>query len=1681
MREFPRMSVSDHSIDKLKETIDKKTGSELIRELTKAIPSNDVHALELKLSKSDRDTLSRAVVELRLANDTTKAIASVGVVPRLVYQILGIENTDDLGAVAAAIGGKSSETDTSKDNAFSFDSHENSNPLGINSEPVPNFENMDMSKMVMTMFLNMQTMQAQNASTINMLAKKLSTTNSTADTEIVHNVQDSSHKNIAKEIYQALGKMPDDKIKIPEYFDVLETYFNQKSVPNDRQQWLDILKSLIGFHGNKIVLGLPVSGANYQEVKQAIFRHYGISAMLYYDKFHNKSKPHNVTYRAFTETLAEDFTRYLEFSKVEKTYQALFDQILHDRIMSTLPSSIKTLANQWSFHKKMDARELANFADQMAIDSKNLDSGKTSKFCSICKRNNHDTQEHRYKQNKEKSQSSGDSSDAESKVAWEEKCKKDSLCVGCGERYDKNHRGCQKRKEYMKSNSDGFWFKQQQQQQQSDTKSRIERKDDRRYVRRVEMNSDLLKLENNELCTEDSRKLVVQEAGNAQTTEAHNPEDQQSKVYRTVFEENILDQLPGPGSMEVPVSRNVTVNIDGNIIIALVDSGADVSVLRADCIKRNSSIDIGPTIILEGPFGETKEARLVTLSCSLQDHLTPSSTLSIPLNFAVCDSLRSEGLLLSLNDFNLLKKAQSDVISHSLVTSSTEIRNCLPDIKYQCNCSNHEQNLNVEFCDNCQYLSRLQLYNTISTNLVSTRSQEKSTEIVDNIESKSNVIENNIELDITETVEGSSVVVAENSSKLNSNVQSLSTCSVDELVKQQLEDKSLKVINEKAKSGDKTFFINEKNQLLYRRSYHRNVYREQLILPQQHRQKVVHQAHDMLFGGHFAKKKTRAKIEAYFWWPSIAKDVTYYVKTCETCQRKRNATVKDKIPIKFIPRGIQAFDVLVADLIGPVDESSQNHKWCLTVVDQFSRFPFVYPLKSLKPQEICQCFLQIFSTFGIPSQIVTDMGTNFTSQLNLEFSRLFGFEHELCIAGRKESTGLAERMNANIEKILHQILISDKKRNWPNLCPLIAWALRDAVNETTGLTPFEIVFGHNARSPMALLKDKYEGQGYNDLKKPYRDYMQELVQNLEAVAKISEVNCQFTQKRYQDNRNVGTVPKSFSVGDRVVILIPDSSFKIRSQWGLGTVLSKIGKNSYRVQVEETGQIRVLHVDKLRHFYSRINHLGVLLDSDDVVLNVDETDVDNVDIFQDLDLSHLDDDYRRRLLEVLYKHKNVFSNKTGICSVAEHIIETRDDFIPKQFSPYRFPQKLIPEIEKTILEMEKEGKIQKSNSQMVSPMLVVAKTNGIRIVIDYRYLNQYTEPQNFPIPRLDDMLSRIVDSELITCLDISSAYHTIPLRKSDQHLTAFVCHLGVYEYKVAPMGLRYSGCTFQKAINNLLMPHLNYAFSYVDDTSVYTKQFDDHLTRLDNVLTTYEDAGLTCSLSKCQFAKPKVRFLGFLAGSGTIAMLDSKVEAIDRIPLPTTKKAVRSFLGALNFYSKFIANFSALAKPLYDCVKQGAPNKFKLNDSQVKAFNSLKEALKSAPVLSAPDYDKEFIIQCDSSNYALGSVLMQYDDNEQLKPIAFASHKFSESELNWDIVSKEAFAVIFSLRHFQNIIFRCKIILYSDHNPLQFAATNVPKCAKLQRWALELQSYDITIKYIKTDENVTADWISRFTE
>jgi hypothetical protein len=294
----------------------------------------------------------------------------------------------------------------------------------------------------------------------------------------------------------------------------------------------------------------------------------------------------------------------------------------------------------------------------------------------------------------------------------------------------------------------------------------------------------------------------------------------------------------------------------------------------------------------------------------------------------------------------------------------------------------------------------------------------------------------------------------------------------------------------------------------------------------------------------------------------------------------------------------------------------------------------------------------------------------------------------------------------------------------------------------------------------------------------------------------------------------------------------------------------------------------------------------------------------------------------------------------------------------------------------------------------------------------------------------------------------------------------------------PFGLKTAGNTFQRVMDILLAPLVEFASAYIDDTIVHSDSWQRHLCDLRAVFEAFSAAGMTLKLSRCVFAKPSVKFIGHEVGSGKRAAVRSKVETIKAIPEPHTKKLLRSFLGMINFYRNYIPGYSELALPLTDLTKSSQGNAIRFGEKERAAFLSLKDNLCKSVSLHSPRQDRPFIVRTDASNYAVAACLSQKNDDGSEFPIAFASAKLTDVQTRWSTIEKESYAVIFALQKFDPLVFGCRIELFSDHNPLRYLVSCAPKSAKLTRWALSLSRYDISVNHIKGVDNVVADFLSR---
>ena len=292
------------------------------------------------------------------------------------------------------------------------------------------------------------------------------------------------------------------------------------------------------------------------------------------------------------------------------------------------------------------------------------------------------------------------------------------------------------------------------------------------------------------------------------------------------------------------------------------------------------------------------------------------------------------------------------------------------------------------------------------------------------------------------------------------------------------------------------------------------------------------------------------------------------------------------------------------------------------------------------------------------------------------------------------------------------------------------------------------------------------------------------------------------------------------------------------------------------------------------------------------------------------------------------------------------------------------------------------------------------------------------------------------------------------------------------------GQKTAGNTFQRAIDQMLNSHQDYAAGYIDDVSVFSDQWTKHLDHLEKVLQEFLKSGMTLKIKKCFFGRSKIQFLGHMVGGGEVSVVQSKIDAITNMPEPTTKKLLRSFLGMCNYYRTFIPLFADTAVSLTELTKGEKTGRLQFNETQRQAFNALKERLSNSTKLSVPLYDRPFKIQTDASDYAIGSCLTQIDDNGQERPLAFASSKLSDTEKRWSTLEKEAYAVVHALRQFDHIVFSSRIDLYTDHDPLQYMINANPKCMKLTRWALHLSRYDLHVHHKAGVLNTNADCMSR---
>jgi transposase InsO family protein len=416
-----------------------------------------------------------------------------------------------------------------------------------------------------------------------------------------------------------------------------------------------------------------------------------------------------------------------------------------------------------------------------------------------------------------------------------------------------------------------------------------------------------------------------------------------------------------------------------------------------------------------------------------------------------------------------------------------------------------------------------------------------------------------------------------------------------------------------------------------------------------------------------------------------------------------------------------------------------------------------------------------------------------------------------------------------------------------------------------------------------------------------------------------------------------------------------------------------------------------------------------------------------------------------------------------------------------FGPiYNLSQTELKALHEYIKENLDKGFIRRSESPAGAPILFVKKKDGsLRLCVDYRGLNKVTTPNRCPLPLISETFDQLGKAKYFTKLDMRGAYNLLRIAKGDEWKTAFRCRYGHFEYQVMPFGLMNAPGTFQAFVNDVLRDYLDdFVVVYLDDILIYSDTLEEHTEHVKRVLKKLEAAGISLKLEKCAFDQQKVSFLGFIISTDGISMDPEKVAAIQEWTTPKSVFDIQVFLGLANFYRRFVKNYSKIATPLTALLKKNT--KFIWSKAAQSAFDELKSRLMSDPILHHFDPAKACVIEPDASDYALGAVCSQYDDNGHLHPIAYYSRKLLPAEINYQIYDKELLAIVSAFKHWRQYLeFSSSATeVLTDHRNLEYFTTTRHLSRRQVRWSEVLSDYNFVIKYRPGSQNAAADSLSR---
>lgn len=456
--------------------------------------------------------------------------------------------------------------------------------------------------------------------------------------------------------------------------------------------------------------------------------------------------------------------------------------------------------------------------------------------------------------------------------------------------------------------------------------------------------------------------------------------------------------------------------------------------------------------------------------------------------------------------------------------------------------------------------------------------------------------------------------------------------------------------------------------------------------------------------------------------------------------------------------------------------------------------------------------------------------------------------------------------------------------------------------------------------------------------------------------------------------------------------------------------------------------------------------------------------------------------RQAIASVLRAYSDVFSSgdqDVGLTNLAKHSIPVVPGTRPIRHAPRRLGVEKEIEVEKQIQKLQHQGQIEPASGAWSSPVVLVKKKDGSwRFCVDYRRLNAVTQYDAYPLPRIDESLDALSGSQYFSTLDLMSGYWQVPLDEDAKEKSTFCTRNGLWRWKVLPFGLTSAPATFQRLMERVLQGlHWKTLLLYLDDVIVIGNNFDNHLCRLREVLARLRSAGLKLKPSKCHLFQTEVKYLGHVVSNRGVSTDPEKIEAVaDWLP-PCDLSGLQSFLGTVGYYRQYVKDFATVAKPLTHLTAKNV--RYQWTEECQNAFDVLKHALVSAPILSYPDASVEYILDTDASLVGIGAVLSQVQGGQE-RVVSYYSKTLAPVQRNYCVTRRELLAVVKAVTHFKPYLYGRQFTVRTDHASLIWLFRRSEPSDQIARWLEILSEFKFQIIHRAGKKHGNADGLSRRT-